>query len=148
MQTRSVRGAILAVAVAATLAAGPAALAARVDTFPFRADKARLAADRHIVVVSGTYTCGPLDLSVVGGGGTVDLTVRQGEVDGFGGVQIEVCDGTAQSYQTEVTTFGEPTFERGGAVLLASGLVHGERDGEPVDLQPRPARQRITLSRG
>jgi hypothetical protein len=27
-----------------------------------------LAADPHTVVVGGTYTCGPLDLDVVGGG--------------------------------------------------------------------------------
>jgi hypothetical protein len=98
MRRRSLRGARLAVVVAATLAAGRAALA-QDEPFPFEADGARLAADRHTVVVSGTYTCGPLDLNVTSGRGAVDLTVRQGQVSGFGGVQIEVCDGTAQGFR-------------------------------------------------
>ena len=147
MRTRSRRGAFLAVVLAATVAAGPAAWA-QDETFPFRADGARLAADRHTVVVSGTYTCGPLDLNVVGGGGTVDLTVRQGQVAGFGFAQIEVCDGTAQDFQTEVTTFGDRVFKRGRATLLASGQVRGERGGQPVTQVPTPGRQQVTITRG
>jgi hypothetical protein len=132
--------------VVAAVAAGPAAWA-QDETFPFRADTARLAADRHTVVVSGTYTCGPLDLDVVGGGGSVELTVRQGLVQGFGYAPIEVCDGNAQAFQAEVTTFGEPAFKRGDATLLAGGQIRGELDGQPVTLTPRPGRQRITITR-
>jgi hypothetical protein len=146
MRTKSLRSALLAMVVAAAVAAGPAAWA-QDGTFPFRADRARLAADRHTVVVGGTYTCGPLDLDVVSGGGTVDLTVRQGRVQGFGFAPIEVCDGTAQAFQAAVTTFSEPVFKRGGATLLASGQVRGELDGVRVTLVPAPGRQRITITR-
>jgi hypothetical protein len=146
MRTRSLRGAILTVIVAATIAAGPAAWA-QDETFEFTVDAARLAGDRHTVVVNGTYTCGPLDLAVVGGGGTVDLTVRQGEVVGFGFVPILVCDGTAQTYQAAVTTFGARQFKRGAATVSASGLIHGERNGEVVTHRTELADQAITISR-
>jgi hypothetical protein len=146
MRTRSLRGALLAVTAAAVLAVAPAAWA-QDETFPFDADGARLAADRHTVVVSGTYTCGPLDLNVVSGGGAVDLTIRQGQVTGFGGVQIEVCDGAAQGFQAEVTTFGDRAFKPGPATLLVSGQVRGERDGVLVTQFPTPGRQRITITR-
>jgi hypothetical protein len=98
-------------------------------------------------VVSGTYTCGPLDLDVVGGGGTIDLTVRQSRVEGFGFVPIAVCDGTVQAWQADVTTFGDRRFERGAARASASGLVNGERDGQPVTLRVDIPNQRITISR-
>jgi hypothetical protein len=146
MRTRSLRRAMLGVMVAATVAAGPAALA-QDGTLPFTIDTARLAADRHTVVVNGTYTCGPLDLAVVGGGGTVDLTVRQGEVVGFGFVPILVCDGTVQTYQAAVTTFGARQFKRGAATVSASGLVQGERDGEVVTQRTVLVDQRITITR-
>jgi hypothetical protein len=71
----------------------------------------------------------------VPGGNTIDLTVSQGGVNGFGGVTVEVCDGTAQTWQAEVTTFGEPAFTTGRASALASGLVFA-RD---------PAGQEVTL---
>ena len=142
----ALRRAILTVTVAAVLAVGPAAWA-QGETFGFTIDAARLAADRHTVVVSGSYTCGPLDLNVVAGGGTVDLTVRQGRVTGFGYVPIEVCDGTAQDWQEEVTTFGGPIFKRGAARASASGYVQGERDGQPVTQLASVTNQRITITR-
>jgi hypothetical protein len=138
------------VAVVASLAlmvaVAPAAWA-QDETLPFSIDRARLATDRHTVVVSGTYTCGPLDLDVVGGGGTIDLTVRQGRVVGFGFVPIEVCDGAVQAWQADVTTFGERRFKRGAARASASGLVNGERDGQPVTLRVDIPDQRIDLTR-
>ncbi|HEX3211759.1 MAG TPA: hypothetical protein VH016_04280, partial [Actinomycetota bacterium] len=130
----------------AVLAVGPAAWA-QDETFGFTIDAARLAADRHTVVVSGSYTCGPFDLNVVGGGGTVDLTVRQGRVTGFGYVPIEVCDGTARDWQEEVTTFGGPTFMRGAARATASGYVEGVRGGQGVLQTTRVDNQRITITR-
>jgi hypothetical protein len=142
----ALRRVILAVLVAATVAVSPAAWA-QDETFDLTIDAARLAADRHTVVVSGTYTCGPMDLNVVGGGGTVDLTVRQGRVIGFGFVPIEVCDGTAQTYRAEVTTFGQRRFKRGAASASASGIVHGEQAGVPVDQRTELDNQPITITR-
>jgi hypothetical protein len=84
---------------------------------------------------------------VVGGGGTIDLTVRQSRVEGFGFVPIEVCDGTVRAWQADVTTFGDRRFERGAARASASGLVNGERDGQPVTLRVDILNQRITISR-
>lgn len=142
----ALRRVILAVLVAATVAVGPAAWA-QDETLDFTIDAARLAADRHTVVVSGTYTCGPLDLDVVGGGGTIDLTVRQSRVEGFGFVPIEICDGTAQTWQEDVTTFGDRLFKHGAARASASGLVNGERDGQPVTLRVDIPDQPITITR-
>jgi hypothetical protein len=129
------RRALLAVLVAAlvALAAAPAA-SARTPRLRFAVDGARLTADPHTLVVSGTYRCPVLDLNVPGGN-TIDLTVSQGGVNGFGGVTVEVCDGTTQTWQAEVTTFGEPAFTTGRASALASGLVFA-RD---------PACQGVTL---
>ena len=141
----TLRRAILPVTVVAALAVGPAAWA-QDDTFGFTIDAARLAADRHTVVVSGSYTCGPLDLDVVGGGGTVDLTVRQDGVTGFGYVPIEICDGTAKAYQVEATTFGERQFKRGAARASASGYVQGDQDGQTVTLTTRVTNRRITIT--
>jgi Family of unknown function (DUF6299) len=130
------RRAVLTLLVAAMVAvvAAPAALA-RPPRLRFAVDGARLTADPHTVVVSGTYRCPVLDLDV-SGGSTIDLTVSQGEVNGFGGVTIEVCDGTTQTWQADVTTFGEPAFTTGRARVLASGLVFA-RDpaGQDVTLQ-------------
>jgi hypothetical protein len=129
------RLAVLAVLVVAlvALATAPAA-SARAPRLQFAFDGARLTADPHTVVVSGTYRCPVLDLNVPGGN-TIDLTVSQGEVNGFGGVTVEVCDGTTQTWQAVVTTFGEPAFATGSASALASGLVFA-RD---------PAGQDVTL---
>jgi hypothetical protein len=124
MRTLALRCVVLAV-LAAAIAVTPAVWA-QDETFAFTVDAVRLAADRHTVVVSGTYTCGPMDLNVVGGGGTVDLTVRQGQVTGFGFVPIQVCDGTAQPYQAEVTTFGTVSSSRArpGSVPRASSTAN------------------------
>ena len=129
------RRSVLTVLVAALVAvvAAPAALA-REPRLRFAVDGARLTADPHTLVVSGAYRCPVLDLNVPGGN-TIDLTVSQGGVNGFGGVTVEVCDGTTQTWQAEVTTFGEPAFTTGRASALASGLVFA-RD---------PAGQEVTL---
>jgi hypothetical protein len=131
--TRSLRRAVLAVVAAATFAAGSAAWA-QDGTLPFTFDTARLANDRHTVVVRGTYTCPKLDLSATGGG-TIDLTVNQGDVAGFGFVDITVCDGTTRTWRARVTSFGD-RFRRGPAQGLASGLVTGkDAAGQTVTLQ-------------
>jgi hypothetical protein len=140
------RRALLAVLVAAlvALAAAPAA-SARTPRLRFAVDGARLTADPHTLVVSGTYRCPVLDLNVPGGN-TIDLTVSQGGVNGFGGVTVEVCDGTTQTWQAEVTTFGEPAFTTGRASALASGLVFA-RDpaGQEVTLQVDLRDERIRI---
>jgi hypothetical protein len=140
------RRAVLAVLVAAlvALAAAPAA-SARTPRLRFAVDGARLTADPHTLVVSGTYRCPVLDLNVPGGI-TIDLTVSQGGVNGFGGVTVEVCDGTTQTWQAEVTTFGEPAFTTGRASALASGLVFA-RDpaGQEVTLRVDLRDQRIRI---
>jgi hypothetical protein len=140
------RRALLAVLVAAlvALAAAPAA-SARTPRLRFAVDGARLTADPHTLVVSGTYRCPVLDLNVPGGI-TIDLTVSQGGVNGFGGVTVEVCDGTTQTWQAEVTTFGEPAFTTGRASALASGLVFA-RDpaGQEVTLRVDLRDQRIRI---
>ena len=122
----------------------------RTSRFELTVDAARLAADRHTIVVSGTYTCGPMELDVVAGGGTVDLTVRQGRVTGFGYVPILLCDDTVQTYRTEVTTFGTRQFTR------ARGQGQRLRDrprrtatasaGRP-SRTPSSDNQRLTISR-
>ena len=145
MRTTVIQRAVLAAMVTVLVAVAPAAWA-QDETLPFSIDRARLAADPHTVVVGGTYTCGPLDLDVVGGGGTIDLTVRQGSVEGFGFVPIEVCDGTVQAWQADVTTFGDRRFKQGAAQASASGLVNGERDGQPVTLRVDIPSQRITIT--
>jgi hypothetical protein len=140
------RRAALAVLVAAmvAVAAAPAA-SARDPRLRFAVDGARLTADPHTVVVSGTYHCPVLDLNV-SGGNTIDLTVSQGGVNGFGQVTIEVCDGTTQTWQADVTTFGEPAFTAGWASALASGVVSA-RDpaGQDVTLQVDLGDKRISI---
>ena len=138
----ALRRAILTVTVAAVLAVGPAAWA-QDETFGFTIDAARLAADRHTVVVSGSYTCGPFDTT----GGVVDLTVVQGRTTGFGSVPILICDGSAQTYQAEVVSNSDRRFKRGAARATASGYVEGVR-GEERSLQTtRVDNQRITIGR-
>ena len=139
----ALRRTVLAVLVAATLAVAPAAWA--VDTtLGFTIDAARLAADRHTVVVSGTYTCGPFDTT---GPGFVDLTVRQGRTTGFGSVPILTCDGDAQTYQAEVVSNSDRRFTRGAARASASGYVEG-MVGEVSFLQTTQVdNQRVTIRR-
>jgi hypothetical protein len=147
MRTRSLRHALLAMMVTA-IVAGATAASAQDGTLPFTIDTAGLAADRHTVVVSGTYTCPPLDLNVPGGGGTIDLTVQQGRVSGFGFVPIQVCDGTTQAWQADVTTFGARQFKRGTASASASGDVNGaDPTGQPVHLRVDIANQQVTITR-
>jgi hypothetical protein len=57
------------------------------------------------------------------------------------------ADGTAQTYQAEVTTFGARQFKRGAATVSASGSVHGERNGTPVDQRTELVDQSITITR-
>jgi hypothetical protein len=139
----ALRRAFLAVIVAATLAVAPAAWALD-DTFGFTVDTARLAADRHTVVVGGTYTCGPFDTTT---GGVVDLTVRQGRTTGFGYVSILTCDGTAQPYQAEVVSNSDRRFKRGAARVTASGYAQGVVGGESFTQTTRVDNQRITIRR-
>jgi hypothetical protein len=147
MGRTTLRRAALAVLVAAmvAVAATPAA-SARDPRLRFAVDGARLTADPHSVVVSGTYHCPVLDLDV-SGGNTIDLTVSQSGLDGFGQVTIELCDGTTQTWQANVTTFGEPAFTAGRASALASGLVFA-RDpaGQDVTLQVDLPAKRIRIS--
>ena len=133
--TRPLRRALLAVVVAAaTVAAGPAAWA-QDGTLPFTVDTARLADDRHTVVVRGTYSCPELDLTVPGGGGTIDLTVNQGDAFGIGFATIDTCDGTTRTWRARVTS-ATGRFRRGPAQALASGLVTGtDAAGQTVTLQ-------------
>jgi hypothetical protein len=141
------RRTVLAVLVGAmvAVAAAPAALA-RAPRLRFTVDGARPPADPHTVVVSGTYRCPVLDLDVPGGN-TIDLTVNQGAVAGIGFVTIEGCDGTTQSWQADVTTFGEPAFTTGRASVLASGLVFG-RDAAGQDVTLRVDLQQGIRIRG
>ena len=107
-----------------------------------------MVANGHAVVVRGTYTCGPFDTNVTGGGGTVDLTVVQGGVTGFGGVPIRVCDDTPQRYHARVTSNSELRFMGGAATVSASGLASGERDGQPITQRTALFDQPITIARG
>ena len=136
--------AILTVTVAAALAVGPAAWA-QDETFGFTIDAARLADDRHIVVVSGSYTCGPFDTT---GPGFVDLTVVQGPTTGFGSVPILRCDGSAQAYQAELVSNSDRRFKRGDARATASGYVEGFRGDLRFLQTTRVDHQRITIKRG
>jgi hypothetical protein len=139
----ALRRAILTVTVAAVLAVGPAAWA-QDETFGFTIDAGRLAADRHTVVVSGSYTCGPFDEI---GPGFVDLTVVQGRTTGHGSVPILLCDGSAKAYQAEVVSNSDRQFNRGAARVTASGYVEGFR-GDLRFLQTTWIdNQRITIKR-
>jgi hypothetical protein len=139
----ALRRAVLAVTMAATLAAAPTAWALD-ETFGFTVDAARLAADRHTVVVSGTYTCGPFDTT---GAGVVDLTVRQGRTTGFGYVPVLTCDGSAKGYRAEVVSNSDRRFMRGAASATASGYVEGTVGGESFRQTTRVDSQRITIRR-
>jgi hypothetical protein len=143
------RRVILTVLVAAAVAVAPAAQAQ--EPLPFTIDTATLAADRHTVVVAGTYTCPELNLNVDGGGGTIDLTVTQGRVQGIGYVHLQgtVCDGTTRAWEADVTTFGARRFQRGPARVSASGGVTGDDpSGQRVQLRVEIDRQRITITGG
>jgi hypothetical protein len=137
----ALRRAVLAVIVVATLAVAPAAWALD-ETFGFAINAARLTADHHTVVVSGTYTCGPFDTTSAG---VVDLTVEQGRVTGIGYVPILTCDGAAQAYQAEVVSNSDRQFKRGAATATASGYVEGMVGGESFLQTTGVDNQRITI---
>jgi hypothetical protein len=139
----ALRRVVLAVIVAATVAAAPAAWAVE-TTFDFTIDTARLAADRHTIVVSGTYTCGPFDTT---DRGFVDLTVRQGRTTGFGDTPILTCDGSAQAYQARVVSNSDRRFTRGAASAGASGYVEGTIGGLSFLQTTFVDGQRITIRR-
>jgi hypothetical protein len=139
----ALRRAILTVTVAAVLAVGPAAWA-QDETFGFTIDAGRLAADRHTVVVSGSYTCGPFDEI---GPGFVDLTVVQGRTTGHGSVPILLCDGSAQAYQADVVSNSDRQFKRGAGRATASGYVEGVRGNLRFLQTTRVDNQRITIKR-
>ena len=139
----ALRRAILTVTVAAVLVVGPAAWAQdETETFGFTIDAARLGADRHTVVVSGSYTCGPFDTT---GAGFVDLSVVQERATGFGSVPIELCDGSAQAYQAELVSNSDRRFKRGAARATASGYVEGVRGDLRFLQTTRVHNQRITI---
>jgi len=79
--------------------------------------------DPGTAVVAGTYACGPF----ASNGGTVDLTLRQGEGasarTGYGYVPIDVCDGQDQPYQAVVSSVDGQPFAVGSATALASGYA-------------------------
>jgi hypothetical protein len=81
------------------------------------------------VTLAGTYSCGPFT-SGVPDRGVIDLTVTQSAggvtVNGYGYLEPTVCDGAAQRYAVEVTTFGAQGFRRGAAQWSASGYVEGD----------------------
>jgi hypothetical protein len=140
----ALRRAILTVTMVAALAVGPAAWAQDETTFGFTIDAARLAADRHTVVVSGSYSCGPFDEV---GPGFVDLTVVQGRTTGHGSVPILRCDGSAKAYEAELVSNSDRRFKRGAARATASGYVEGVRDGQPFLQTTGIDNQRITITR-
>lgn len=80
------------------------------------------------VVLVGRYTCGPFPGGVPDRG-VVDLDVTQvvdaTEVRGIGYLTPTVCDGTAQWFAAELTTFGGAAFRRAAATWAASGYVEG-----------------------
>jgi hypothetical protein len=134
------------VVAAATVAAGPAAWA-QDGTLPFTIDTARLADDRHSVVVPGTYSCPRLDLDVTGGGGIIELTVTQGDVTGFGIGFIQLCDGTTRTWRARVTS-ADGRFRRGPAQVVATARVTGQdAAGQTVTLRADILGQPITITR-
>jgi hypothetical protein len=135
MRTTALGRAVLAAMVVVLVAVAPAARA-QDNTFDFTIDAARLAADRHTVVVSGTYTCGPFDTT----GGVVDLTVRQDRTVGFGFAPILTCDGKVQAYQADVVSNSDRRFKPGAARASASGYVEDETtqiDGQRIVITRR-----------
>jgi hypothetical protein len=146
MRTRRLRRAILVLVAAATVGVVPTAQA-QDGTLPFTVDTARLADDRHTVVVRGSHGCPLLDLNVTGGGGIIELTVTQGDVTGFGIGFIEVCDGTTRTWRTRVTSTNG-RFRRGPAQVLASARVTGQdAAGQTVTLRADILGQPVTITR-
>lgn len=118
---------ILAASVLTLSVAAPASAAGTGLTISARS--AVLGAGGVSVTLAGTYSCGPFT-SGVPDRGVIDLTVSQSVhgviVNGYGYLEPTVCDGTAQPYAVDVTTFGQQGFRRGWAQWSASGYVEGD----------------------
>ena len=114
----------------------------------FETKHANLAAEPTVVVLRGTYSCGPFPGGVPGRG-VIDLTVRQEspseQVTGFGFVEPTVCDGTSQRFTAEVTAV-LGSFQRGLATWSASGFVESANGTQNVFVPDTPIR--ITPPRG
>jgi hypothetical protein len=107
-------------------------------TFEFQAKRAKLAADPTVVVLDGTYSCGPFTGGVPERG-VVDLTVRQAQVTGFGFFEPTVCDGTRQRFAASVTAVSG-SFRRGPATWSASGFLEGIPKSQNVFVPDTPIR--------
>lgn len=107
----------------------------------FEAQRAELTADPTVVVLRGTYSCGPFP-----GGtparGVIDLTVRQAlpnEVTGFGFFEPTVCNGRLKRFTAEVTA-ASGSFRGGPATWSASGYVEGTTGTQNVFVPDTPIR--------
>jgi hypothetical protein len=100
----------------------------------FEAQRAELAADGTVVVLRGTYSCGPFPGGVPERG-VIDLTVRQArpdeEVTGFGFFEPTVCNGKLRRFAASVTAVSG-SFQRGPATWSASGFVEGTTGSQNV----------------
>ena len=108
----------------------------------FETKHANLAAEATVVVLRGTYSCGPFPGGVPERG-VIDLTVRQEspseQVTGFGFVEPTVCDGTSQRFTAEVTAV-LGSFQRGLATWSASGFVESADGTQTVFVPDTPIR--------
>ena len=106
----------------------------------FEAKRAELAADRTVVVLRGTYSCGPFPGGVPERG-VIDLTVRQTRPDrqttGFGFFEPAICNGTVQRFAASVTAVSG-SFRRGPASWSASGYVEGVTGSQNVFVPDTP----------
>ena len=110
----------------------------------FEAQRAELAADPTVVVLRGTYSCGPFPGGVPERG-VIDLTVRQArpdrQVTGFGFFEPTVCNGRLQRFAASVTAVSG-SFGRGPATWSASGFVEGTTGTQNVFVPDAPIRIR------
>ena len=108
----------------------------------FEAQRAELAAGPTVVVLRGTYSCGPFPGGVPERG-VIDLTVRQArpdeQVTGFGFFEPTVCNGTLQRFAASVTAVSG-SFRRGPATWSASGHVEGPTGSQNVFVPDTPIR--------
>jgi hypothetical protein len=108
----------------------------------FEAKRAELAADPTVVVLRGTYSCGPFPGGVPARG-VIDLTVRQArpaeQVTGFGFFEPTVCNGRPQRFAASVTAVSD-SFRRGPATWSASGFVEGTTGTQNVFVPDTPIR--------
>jgi hypothetical protein len=108
----------------------------------FEAQRAELAAEPTVVVLRGTYSCGPFPGGVPDRG-VIDLTMRQArpdeQVTGFGFFEPTVCNGTLQRFAASVTAVSG-SFRRGPATWSASGFVEGATESQNVFVPDTPIR--------